>query len=90
MCPDRTTAEAGTAWAQQFWSAMQPFSGGGVYVNFLSNEGEDRVRAAYDEPTYERLTRLKAKYDPENFFHFNQNIRPRAQLAGAGNAQPRQ
>jgi berberine-like enzyme len=76
MCPDRATAGTGTAWAQQFWSAMQPFSGGGVYVNFLSNEGEDRVRAAYSPRTYERLVGLKNRYDPTNFFRLNQNIKP--------------
>ena len=63
-------------WARDFWSAMQPFSSGGVYVNFLSNEGEDRVRAAYDPKTYERLVALKNKYDPTNFFRLNQNIKP--------------
>ena len=63
-------------WARDFWAAMQPFSAGGVYVNFLSNEGEDRVRAAYDTNTYERLVALKNKYDPTNFFHLNQNIKP--------------
>lgn len=63
-------------WARDFWTAMQPFSAGGVYVNFLSNEGEDRVRAAYDPRTYARLVALKNKYDPENFFRLNQNIRP--------------
>lgn len=63
-------------WARDFWAAMQPFSAGGVYVNFLSNEGEERVRAAYDPKTYERLVALKNKYDPTNFFRLNQNIRP--------------
>ncbi len=63
-------------WAREFWSAMQPHSARGVYVNFLSNEGEERVKAAYDRPTYERLVALKNKYDPENFFRLNQNIKP--------------
>src|SRR5579859_1351232 len=63
-------------WARDFWSAMQPFSTGGVYVNFLSNEGEDRVRAAYDADTYDRLVALKNKYDPANLFRLNQNIKP--------------
>ena len=66
------------AWAREFWDAMQPFSGGGTYVNFLGNEGEDRVRAAYGAETYDRLVDLKTKYDPENFFRLNQNIRPRS------------
>ena len=75
------------AWAREFWDAMQPFSGGGTYVNFLGNEGEDRVRAAYGAETYDRLVDLKTKYDPENFFRLNQNIRPRETTESA--ARPR-
>ena len=62
-------------WADALWSAMQPFSSGGVYVNYLSNEGEERVKAAYGT-NYERLVTLKNKYDPLNLFRLNQNIRP--------------
>jgi FAD/FMN-containing dehydrogenase len=54
---------------------MRPLSTGRVYVNDLEDEGEDRVRAAYGDK-YERLTHLKKKYDPENFFRSNQNIKP--------------
>jgi FAD/FMN-containing dehydrogenase len=78
MCPDRASSETGITWARRFWSAMQPFSGGGVYVNFLGNEGEERVRAAYPPQTYERLVALKNTYDPTNFFRLNQNIKPNA------------
>ncbi|HLH49182.1 MAG TPA: BBE domain-containing protein [Roseiarcus sp.] len=63
-------------WARRFWSAMQPFSTGGVYANNLGEEGEDRVQAAYGE-NYSRLSELKNKYDPGNIFNSNQNIRPR-------------
>jgi len=63
------------AWARDFWTDMQPYSTG-VYVNFLGDEGEDRVRAAYGSEKYERLVRLKRKYDPENVFSSNQNISP--------------
>jgi FAD/FMN-containing dehydrogenase len=48
----------------------------GVYVNFLQVEGADRVREAYPPATYERLAAIKRQYDPENLFHFNQNVPP--------------
>ena len=57
---------------------MAPYSSGGVYVNFLGEEGDDMVKAAYGADTYRRLTDLKQKYDPTNFFHLNQNIKPGA------------
>jgi FAD/FMN-containing dehydrogenase len=63
------------AWTRACWRALSPFASGGVYVNFLGNEGEERVRAAYGV-NYERLVALKNKYDPTNFFSRNQNIRP--------------
>jgi FAD/FMN-containing dehydrogenase len=62
-------------WADALWSAMQPYSSGGVYVNYLSNEGGERARAAYGG-NYERLAHLKNTYDPTNLFRFNQNIEP--------------
>ena len=62
-------------WARELWSAVSPYSTGGVYANNLGDEGEDRVRAAYGE-NYARLVALKNKYDPTNFFRLNQNIRP--------------
>jgi hypothetical protein len=65
-----------TTWAREFWEAMQPYSTGGVYVNFLSDdEGGDRVRAAYGD-RYSRLVALKNQYDPTNLFRMNQNIKP--------------
>ena len=73
---DQDRAEIG--WAQRFFEAMDPYSTGGVYVNFLGSEGETRVRAAYDPGKYERLVAIKNQYDPENFFRLNQNIRPSA------------
>ena len=66
---------ANIGWARDFWTAVRPFSTGGVYVNNLGDEGEDRIRAAYGE-NFERLAQLKQKYDPTNFFRLNQNIRP--------------
>jgi len=69
------------AWARTFWTAMQPFASSGVYVNFLGNEGDERVRAAYGV-NYERLVALKNTYDPTNFFSLNQNIRPTVSKPG--------
>jgi FAD/FMN-containing dehydrogenase len=55
---------------------VRPYSTGRVYVNFLGEEGRDRVGATYGEAKYERLRALKRKHDPTNFFRLNQNIRP--------------
>jgi len=63
------------AWARDFHSATEPFAQG-VYVNFLSDEGEERVRAAYTPEVWDRLVRVKKKYDPKNLFQMNQNIKP--------------
>lgn len=73
--PDPANAELITDWAQRYWEELHPTSAGGAYVNFLMLEGQDRVQAAY-RGNYERLTQVKATYDPENVFHINQNIRP--------------
>ena len=64
------------AWARDFFSAMQPHARGRVYVNFLGDEGAERVRQAYGDRQYERLVELKRAYDPTNFFRLNQNIEP--------------
>jgi hypothetical protein len=63
-------------WTRSLFQGMQPYSTGNVYVNFLMDEGQDRVRAAYGPEKYERLVALKNTYDPSNFFHLNQNIKP--------------
>jgi FAD/FMN-containing dehydrogenase len=67
--------ESHIRWARDLWDAMRPFSTGGVYANNLGEEGADRVQAAYGE-NYPRLVAVKNKYDPNNFFCLNQNIRP--------------
>jgi len=68
--------EAHIGWARSFWAAMQPYSSESVYVNYLSDEGDERVFAAYGGEHYARLVDLKRKYDPENVFRSNQNIKP--------------
>ncbi len=73
---DPADSEKNITWSREFWEAMQPFTSDGVYVNYLGEEGEDRVKAAYAAPTYERLVALKKRYDPTNLFRLNQNIKP--------------
>jgi hypothetical protein len=62
-------------WSRNFWSALEPHHTS-VYVNFLMDEGEERVREAYGAKKYDRLKALKRRYDPDNFFALNQNISP--------------
>jgi FAD/FMN-containing dehydrogenase len=73
---DPARASACASWTRTFWEAIRPYSTGRIYVNFLGEEGQERVRAAYGEAKYERLRALKGKYDPSNFFRLNQNITP--------------
>jgi FAD/FMN-containing dehydrogenase len=73
--PEDPGGERHIRWARDFFAAMQPHARDRVYVNFLGNEGPDRVRQAYGA-AYDRLVELKATYDPDNFFRLNQNIRP--------------
>jgi hypothetical protein len=63
------------AWAREFWTALEPYHTS-IYVNFLMEEGDARIRKAYGDAKYNRLQALKRKYDPENFFRLNQNIPP--------------
>jgi FAD/FMN-containing dehydrogenase len=72
----RQEDEACTAWARKVFDAMAPYATGGTYVNFMS-EDDERARAAYGA-NYERLARLKARYDPTNLFRMNQNVPPAA------------
>jgi hypothetical protein len=76
MEPDADTEAAHVAWAQELGAAMEPHTVPGVYLNFTSDHGEERVRSSYGPEKYERLVALKDKYDPGNMFHLNQNIRP--------------
>jgi FAD/FMN-containing dehydrogenase len=75
LYPDPADTPKNKTWVQNYWSELHPHSAGGAYVNFMMEEGEDRVAASYRD-NYERLARVKAKYDPNNLFHVNQNIKP--------------
>jgi FAD/FMN-containing dehydrogenase len=68
--------EQDRAWVREWFDALSPHSTGGVYVNFMGEEGSDRVRAAYGDTKYRRLAQLKARYDPDNVLQVNQNIKP--------------
>ena len=72
---DSENDEACIGWTRELFKAAAPFATGAVYVNFMTQEEGERVRAAYG-PNYERLVQLKRKYDPTNLFRLNQNIRP--------------
>jgi hypothetical protein len=72
---DPANKDAITNWAKAYWDALHPYSAPGAYVNFMMDEGEDRVKATYGK-NYDRLTKVKKKYDKNNLFRFNQNIRP--------------
>ncbi len=73
--PDPANKEKITSWAKRYFDALHPYSAGGAYVNFMMDEGEDRVKATYGE-NYERLVAIKNKYDPQNLFRVNQNVKP--------------
>ncbi len=73
--PDPAHTEQNVAWVRDYWSVLHPHSAGGAYVNFLMEEGEDRIRATY-QGNHDRLAAVKRKYDPENLFRLNRNIRP--------------
>jgi FAD/FMN-containing dehydrogenase len=73
--PDPANADRISQWTKDYWEELHPTSAGGGYVNFLMEEGQDRVQAAY-RGNYGRLAQVKGRYDPDNTFHINQNIRP--------------
>ena len=73
--PDPANKEAITTWAKEYWNAIHPYSAGGAYVNFMMEEGDDRIKNTYGD-NYERLVDVKTKYDPQNLFRVNQNIAP--------------
>ncbi len=79
MWPDSSAKDENVNWVRGLRDALEPYSSGGVYVNYLgqeADEGPERIKAAYGSEKYERLVALKNKYDPTNLFRLNQNIRP--------------
>jgi FAD/FMN-containing dehydrogenase len=73
--PDPANKEKITKWTKDYYDAIHPYSAGGAYINFMMDEGEDRVKASYGD-NYDRLVKIKSKYDPKNLFKVNQNIKP--------------
>jgi len=74
--PDPANKDMIRDWAVGYWDAIHPYSSGGAYVNFMMEEGQERVRASY-RGNYDRLAKIKAKYDPNNLFKVNQNVVPK-------------
>jgi FAD/FMN-containing dehydrogenase len=75
--PDPANNDKIISWTKSYYDALHPYSAGGAYVNFMMDEGEERVKATYGD-NYERLVAIKNKYDPNNLFRVNQNIKPSA------------
>jgi FAD/FMN-containing dehydrogenase len=73
--PDPANKEKLISWTRSYYDALHPYSAGGAYVNFMMDEGEDRVKATYGD-NYNKLVAIKNKYDPGNLFRVNQNIKP--------------
>ncbi len=74
--PDPANKNRLVEWARTYWEDLHPYSAGSAYINFMMDEGEDRIRATYGD-NYDRLAAIKAKYDPKNLFRINQNIKPK-------------
>jgi len=74
---EREEDAAVIAWSRSLFNAAAPFATGGAYVNFMTEDESERVQTAYG-PAYQRLAQLKRRYDPDNVFRINQNIRPTA------------
>jgi FAD/FMN-containing dehydrogenase len=75
--PDPANAGKITAWCKDYFDALHPYAAGGAYVNFMMDEGQERVESSFRD-NYARLALIKSKYDPANLFRVNQNIRPAA------------
>lgn len=83
---DRSDSEKNIQWTRACWEAMRPYLVAGSYGNYVSDEGDAFARAAYG-PNYERLVKLKSKYDPTNFFRMNHNIKPAQAAPAAASAR---
>ena len=75
MWPDPAQNAANTKWVKDYYAALQPYSAAGGYVNFMAGDEQGRIRDSY-KGNYDRLVQIKKKYDPQNLFHVNQNIKP--------------
>ena len=74
--PNPDNAAEITSWCKNYYDALTPYAMGGAYVNFMMEEGQSRIKDSYKD-NYERLQTIKSKYDPNNLFHINQNIKPK-------------
>jgi FAD/FMN-containing dehydrogenase len=83
MWADPADPEKHIRWAREIYDAMEPWTSERTYLNFIGDEGEERVRTAYDPEKFRRLVALKDRYDPENLFRLNQNIKPSSRNGAA-------
>ena len=75
MWPDPSRNEANIKWVRDYYAATAPHSEESKYINFIADDDQDRIRANY-KGNYDRLVDIKRRYDPDNLFHLNQNIKP--------------
>ena len=75
--PNPANKDEITKWCKDYFDALHPYSAGGAYVNFMMDEGQERIQSSFRD-NYGRLALIKSTYDPTNLFRVNQNIRPAA------------
>ncbi len=78
--PTRPTPASSRNGPSDYWEELHPTSAGGAYINFMMDEGQDRIKASY-RGNYDRLAQVKDRYDPDNIFHVNQNIQPASRVS---------
>jgi hypothetical protein len=86
--PDASDNAANIAWVRDYWAALHQYSEPGGYINFQDADDQSRIEDTLGS-NYARLAELKAKYDPDNFFHINQNIKPAVPAGAAGGVETR-